>query len=155
MVRRCCVTNCNDNYNPQNRVKTFRLPRSIEERKRWIVIIPRDVPDTNNTVVCERHTTVLLVSGTFRPKNFLYEKLKTNEFNFAIINYLCNDILYIQSPDFLKESAIPRFLLCINKDLTFEAFDCGVKISVMTLSSNRVYFMNKFSHIQEVLRFVK
>ena len=56
MVRRCCVTNCNGNYNPQNRVKTFRLPRNIEERKRWIVIIPRDnVPDTNNTVVCERH----------------------------------------------------------------------------------------------------
>ena len=56
MVRRCCVTNCKSNYNPQNRVKTFRLPRNIEERKRWIVIIPRDnVPDNNNTVVCERH----------------------------------------------------------------------------------------------------
>ncbi|XP_047138875.1 THAP domain-containing protein 2-like [Hydra vulgaris] len=56
MVRRCCVTNCNGNYNPQNRVKAFRLPRNIEERKRWIAIIPRDnIPDTNNTVVCERH----------------------------------------------------------------------------------------------------
>ncbi|XP_065644326.1 uncharacterized protein LOC136075356 [Hydra vulgaris] len=86
--------------------------------------------------------------------NVLYEKLKTNEFNFAIINYLCNDILYIQSSDFLKESAIARFLLCIYKDLTFEAFHCGVKISVMTLSSNRVYIMNKFSHIQEALRFL-
>ena len=86
--------------------------------------------------------------------NVLYEKLKTNEFNFATINYLCNYILYIQSSDFLKESAFPRFLLCINKDLTFEGFHCGVKISVMTLSSNRVYIMNKFSHIQEVLRFL-
>ena len=34
--------------------------------------------------------------------NVLYEKLKTNEFNFAILNYLCNDTLYVQSSDFYK-----------------------------------------------------
>ena len=47
--------------------------------------------------------------------NVLSEKLKTNEFDFDIISYLCNHILCIQSSDFLKESAIPRFLLCIKK----------------------------------------
>ena len=54
MVRRCCVTNCNGNYNHQNRVKTFRLPRNIEELKRWIAIIPGDnIPDTNKLLVSD------------------------------------------------------------------------------------------------------
>ena len=34
MVRKRFVTNCNGNYNAENKVKTFRLPRNPEERKR-------------------------------------------------------------------------------------------------------------------------
>ena len=52
------------------------------------------------------------------------------------------------------ESAIPRFLLCISKDFNLEAFHCGIKCTVMTLSSNQVYILNKCSLIQEALRFI-
>ena len=74
MVRRCCVTNCNGNYNPENKVKTFRLPRNIEEKERWRKIIPRDnLPDNKNTVVCERHWPqnypTILDYGKLRPKD--------------------------------------------------------------------------------------
>ena len=38
------------------KVKVYRSPRNLEERKRWLTIIPRDnIPDTKNTVVCEKH----------------------------------------------------------------------------------------------------
>ena len=56
MGRKCCVTNCNRNYDSQTKEKTFRLPKDMDEREQWLKIIPRDnTPDTKNTVVCERH----------------------------------------------------------------------------------------------------
>ena len=35
MPNKCCVVNCNGNYNKQNKEKVFRLPRDKEERERW------------------------------------------------------------------------------------------------------------------------
>ena len=56
MERKCCVVNCKEDYNKQTKVKVFRLPRNLGQRKRWLTIIPRDnIPDTKNTVVCEKH----------------------------------------------------------------------------------------------------
>ena len=56
MGRKCCVTNCNGNYDVSNKEKTFRLPHDDAEHKRWLAIIPRDnIPDSKGTVVCERH----------------------------------------------------------------------------------------------------
>ena len=43
----------------QIKLKAYRLLRrkkNLEERKRWLSIIPRDnIPDTKNTVACEKH----------------------------------------------------------------------------------------------------
>ena len=56
MACRCCVTNCNRNYNANNKVKTVRLLRDPDVRNRWRAIIPRDnIPNKKSTVVCERH----------------------------------------------------------------------------------------------------
>ena len=56
MGRKCCVTNCNGNYDSQAKEKIFRLPRDMDEREQWLKIIPRhNTPDTKNTVVCKRH----------------------------------------------------------------------------------------------------
>ena len=56
MVKKCCINNCNGNYNEQNKVTVFRLPKNLDERQRWLAAIPRgNVPDGKDTVVCERH----------------------------------------------------------------------------------------------------
>ena len=56
MGRKCCVTNCNGNYDSKSKEKVFRLPADEDERARWLRVIPRDnIPDTKHTVVCERH----------------------------------------------------------------------------------------------------
>ena len=58
MGRKCCVTNCDGNYDKDKKEKTFRLPRKQEERERWLAgyTKPRDnVPDKKYTIVCERH----------------------------------------------------------------------------------------------------
>lgn len=55
MTRKCCVTNCRGNYTKKDKVKTFLLPRSKDEKRRWLSIIPRDnIPESQNTVVCEK-----------------------------------------------------------------------------------------------------
>ena len=56
MERKCCVVNCKENYNKQTKVKFYRLPRNLEERQKWLTIIPREnIPDTKNIVVWEKH----------------------------------------------------------------------------------------------------
>ena len=211
MVRRCCVTNCNGNYNPENKVKTFRLPRNIEEKERWRKIIPRDnLPDNKNTVVCERHWPqnypTILDYGKLRPKDppsvfecvkpslvptippaprnssktlcenrnkkedelaafdkqdklenidILKDKVKAANFGkVEIVSYMCNNKFIIQSSDFLDGSSVPRFSMCISDDLTYESFHYGIKCIIKTLSKLKVYRLNRFSHIQEALRYL-
>ena len=56
MVKRCCVFNCNGSYDDNNKVKVFRLPKDPKERKKWTDAIPRDnIPESHDTVICERH----------------------------------------------------------------------------------------------------
>ena len=56
MRRKCCVVNCKGNSDEQTKVKVYRLPRNLEERKRWFTLVLRDnIPDIKNTVVCEKH----------------------------------------------------------------------------------------------------
>ena len=74
MVRKCCVTGCRGNYDEQNKVRVFRLPKDQDEREQWLKVIPRDnTPDHPNTVVCERHFPLgyatVVVRGKARPKD--------------------------------------------------------------------------------------
>ena len=48
MGRKCRVTNC------KLKEKVFRLPVDENERKRWLIVIPRDnTHNTKDTAVCE------------------------------------------------------------------------------------------------------
>ena len=56
MGRKCCVTNCNGNYDSTSKEKTFCLPKDKDDREKWLKVIPRDnIADSKHTVVCERH----------------------------------------------------------------------------------------------------
>ena len=69
MGRKCCVMNCNGNYDADNKESTFRLPADEGERARWLASIPRDnIPDSKNTVVCERHWPSNYAAVTIRGK---------------------------------------------------------------------------------------
>ena len=70
MGRKCCVTNCNGNYDKDTKVATFRLPQDAAEKERWIKAIPRDnIPDSNNTVVCERYWPKNYATSKYRGKD--------------------------------------------------------------------------------------
>ena len=52
MGRKCCVTNCNGNYDSTSKEKTFRLPKDQDEREKWLKVIPRhNIPDSKHIVV--------------------------------------------------------------------------------------------------------
>ena len=74
MVKKCCVTACQGNYNEKNKVRVFRLPKDQDERERWLKVIPRaNTPNHSDTVVCERHFPpgyeTVFVMGKARPKD--------------------------------------------------------------------------------------
>ena len=42
MVLKCCVPNCNRNYAAsKDKVPVYKLPQNNEDKKKWIVAIPR------------------------------------------------------------------------------------------------------------------
>ncbi|GFO10252.1 hypothetical protein PoB_003675700 [Plakobranchus ocellatus] len=74
MGRKCCVTGCRSNYDSNDKITVFRLPRDKEERQRWKKAIPRDnIPDHPNTVVCIKHFPegfeTVSVKGSLRSKH--------------------------------------------------------------------------------------
>ena len=62
---------------------------------------------------------------------------------------------YIQSFEYVPSTGnIPKFSLVIENDFTYEAYHHGVKCNIATLSANRIYTVNKWSRIQESVRFL-
>ena len=57
MPLKCCVPQCNSNYDSTDtKVSVFRFPKDEENCKRWIKAIPRaNLKVTNYTVVCKKH----------------------------------------------------------------------------------------------------
>ena len=86
-----------------------------------------------------------------------FEKLSssamTHEFCAPIVSFVTGNTIWIQSSEF--SSGIPSFALKIFKDLTFEAFHAGVRCYVTTLSKNRTTRVDKWSRIEEAIRFLR
>ena len=56
MGKKCCVSRCSGNFDEASKASVFRLPKDPTENERWRKAIPRDnIPNSPNTVVCERH----------------------------------------------------------------------------------------------------
>ncbi|GFO37602.1 THAP domaincontaining protein 5like [acyrthosiphon pisum] [Plakobranchus ocellatus] len=211
MVRKYCVSGCRSNYDSNDKITVFRLPRDKEERQRWKKAIPRDnIPDHPNTVVCIKHFPegfeTVSVKGSLRPKhppsifcnlpksliptpvplarttskssssvrsvqNDELEAYSQNDivsfdtlcsfvgshsftFPFSVSAFRNDDLLCIQSTDHLTSSSIPRFLLTISPDQSFQGFHAGVKVWIKSLSSNKIVKLNRWSQIQEALRYL-
>ena len=80
MVNKCCVPLCDGNYlkksnNGESKVSVYRLPKSEEEKLRWIKAIPRaNLEDCKDPFVCERHwppnsVFIKVQGGHKRPKD--------------------------------------------------------------------------------------
>ena len=68
------------------------------------------------------------------------------------IHYICGDKLYIQSKELENNTGIAKFVLCIFNNLNFEVYHAGVRCNVPSLSKNRVFNINSWSQITEILR---
>lgn len=91
--------------------------------------------------------------------NDLSELLNLPSSDLNIINseftvFLHDRQLSISSVHYVPETGIPLFLLRLNDDFTFDAFHCGVKMSISFLSQNRVTKLNRLSLIEEAIRFL-
>lgn len=83
----------------------------------------------------------------------LTAKASSHEFCAPVVSFMSDNLLWIQSTEFI--SGTPSFLLKIYKDLTFEAFHMGIRCYISTLSKNRITRVNKWSRIEEAVRFLR
>ena len=74
--------------------------------------------------------------------------------NCAVIAYICNNSTHFQSEDFAV-GGIPKFLLKINPDLSFEAFYSGVKTFIPALSQSHITKFKSWWQIVEAIRYLK
>ena len=79
--------------------------------------------------------------------------LTNDKRNFTVpfTTFVNGDILFLLSLSFFY--GVPSFLLKISESLKFETFHIGVKCYV-TLSKNRITKLDKWSKLEEVLRFL-
>ena len=63
-----------------------------------------------------------------------------------------DDVQWLLSTE--MKNGIPRYSLRINNDLFYEAFHLGIPCTIKTLSRNRIYKLDAWSKIDEVLRFL-
>ena len=71
-------------------------------------------------------------------------------FKIPVTSYAVDGEQWVQSNEFI--SGIPRFSFKIAKDLTYVAYHIGVKCTVSSLSRNRMYKLNTWSRIEEVIK---
>ena len=83
----------------------------------------------------------------------LREKVGTKEINFQVpTTYSSSENLVIQSTEL--RCGIPYFLLTIKTDLTFEGFNCGVRCTMKSLSTNRITIIDRCSKLIEAVRYL-
>ena len=81
------------------------------------------------------------------------DRVLHQNFNFATptTSFLDESSLVIQSRKSIN--GIPDFVVRVHKDLNFEAFHQGVRLSIPSLSKNRVTQIKSWSALEEILRY--
>ena len=83
-------------------------------------------------------------------------EIKSKDFNcpLLIFSHLANEII-MQSVDFVEGTGVPKFLIKILSNQSFETYHCGVKCSVPSMAKNRVTKLRNWSEIEEIVRYIK
>ena len=87
-----------------------------------------------------------------------FEFLKSNidkfssSHNSAVLKNILDGEVQIQSKKLVTDTGVPMFLLRIYSNLKYEAFHCGVKITIHSLTCNKISHLSRWSQIEEALR---
>jgi hypothetical protein len=86
--------------------------------------------------------------------NDIYNNISSESCSVEFVKYQNNGSIMIQSTNFLEGTCVPMFSLKIKEDFSFEAYHCGARCTIKTLSQNRIHVIKRWSHIEEALRFL-
>ena len=84
----------------------------------------------------------------------LSAELPHRKFEFELASFKFDSELVIQSKQFCENSDIPKFSLKVKQDFTYGAYHMGVKCQISVLTKNRITLCNRWSTIEESLRFL-
>ena len=101
---------------------------------------------------CSNFNEADIIKGFGELKNKICDKM--GHASFCVVQSTDASIT-LQSMEFVPDTGIPKFLLIIKQDFSYQSFYCGIKINIVTLSANRCHTLNRWSQIEECIRFLK
>jgi len=142
-----CENHWPDQYDKisKNGKERPKNPPSIFVEK---LIVSKD--STNDVLDGKDELSVFEVQDKF-DYDSLVRDASTN-ISVKVITYICNEKFYVQSMNFIQ--GIPMFVLILLPSLKYEAFHCGIKVFVSTISINRGTLINRWSILSEAIRFL-
>ena len=69
------------------------------------------------------------------------------------VSFISEGVLYCQAKSFYG-GGVARFLVAVNSDLSFECHHYGVTVSITTLSKNKIFRLDRWSKVNEVIRYL-
>lgn len=79
---------------------------------------------------------------------------KTISFPFSIISNINANCLHLQSADTLENLGVPKFILKIKNDLSFDSYHCGVKCTIKPFSYNHMNIIDCFSRLHAAIHYL-
>ena len=82
----------------------------------------------------------------------LQNNVNSNYKSHKLMINMTDEVVILQSSDFIVGTGMPKFALKIAKSLKDEEFHCGVKCVISPLSTNKVMVLSRWMNIDETLR---
>ena len=98
--------------------------------------------------------SIFLKNGVISSFETLCVELPHRQFEFELASFKFDSKLLVQSKQFGENSGIPKFSLKEKQDFTYNACYMGVKCKVSVLTKNSITLCNRWSTIEEALRFL-
>ena len=123
-------------------------------------LIPTLLPPPKKTMASEVRSQLPDGMPKFNKVDVIpnFESLQNNvNFNYISHKLMINvadEVVILQSSDFILGTGMPRFVLKIDESLKYEAFHYGVKCVISPRSTNKVMILNRWMNIDESLRYL-
>ena len=98
--------------------------------------------------------SIFLKNGGIPSFETLCVELPHRQFEFESASFIFEGKLLIQSKQFCENSGIPKFSLKEKQDFTYNACPMGVTCKISVLTKNGITLCNRWSTIEETLRFL-
>lgn len=147
------VVKINGKIRPRDPPSVFNLPKSL---------LPTPLPPKRSTKKAgsssrsciDDELSTFLKNDNIPTFETLCTEFPNRKFEYETTSFTFGGDLIVQSKAFCENSGIPKYTFKVKQDFTYISYHMGVRCYIKTLTKNHITLCNKWSTIQEILRFL-